>query len=163
MLTYRTADGRFVALMMLSPDRHWPDLCAVLGHPEVAADPRFADIEARRRNARACIEWLDEVFARRDLDEWRRVLAGFEGEWAPVQTPREVHDDPQVRANAYVADVDMGDGVAVPLVTSPVQFDETPGRPTRAPEHGEHTEAVLVELGLSWDEITALKQSGAIL
>ena len=44
-----------------------------------------------------------------------------------------------------------------------VQFDEQPGVPTRAPEHGEHTEAVLLELGLSWDEITAPKHAGAIL
>ena len=49
------------------------------------------------------------------------------------------------------------------MVTTPVQFDEQPGRPTRAPEHGEHTEAVLLELGLSWDEIAALKASGAVL
>jgi len=163
MQAYRTADGRFVALMMLSPDRHWTDLCTALGHPDMASDPRFVDMDARRRNARACVEGLDEIFAEQDLDEWRRVLAGFEGEWAPVQTPREVHDDPQVRTNSYIADVEMGDGVVFPLVTSPVQFDEAPGRPTRAPEHGEHTEAVLLELGLSWDEITALKDRGAIL
>jgi len=53
--------------------------------------------------------------------------------------------------------------VTIPLVVSPVQFDETPGRPTRAPEHGEHTEAVLLELGLSWDDIAELKRQGAIL
>ncbi|MGZ4704021.1 MAG: CaiB/BaiF CoA transferase family protein [Acidimicrobiales bacterium] len=163
MLSYRTADERFVALMMLSPDRHWNDLCTVLGRPEMASDPRFVDMDARRRNARACVEALDEIFAGRDLDDWCRALAGFDGEWAPVQTPREVHDDPQVRANSYVADVEVGDGVTIPLVTSPVQFDETPGRPARAPEHGEHTEAVLLELGLSWEEITALKDRGAIL
>ncbi len=163
MLTYRTADGRFLALAMLAADRHWPDLCRVLGHPEAATDPRFADMEARRRNAAACVAWLDEVFAGRDLDEWRRVLAGFAGEWAPVQTPGELHDDPQVVANGYLPDVDMGGGVSLPLVASPVQFDEQPGRPTRAPEHGEHTEAVLLGLGLSWDEITALKDRGAIL
>lgn len=163
MVTYRTADGRFIALMMLSPDRHWPDLCAAFGHPDMAVDPRFVDMDARRHHARACVERLDEIFAERDLEGWRRVLADFEGEWAPVQTPGEVHRDPQVQANGYVADVDMGNGVVVPLVTSPVQFDEAPGRPTRAPEHGEHTEAVLLELGLSWDDITALKGGGAIL
>ena len=163
MLTYRTADGRFVALTMLAPDRHWASLCRAIGEPDRAGDPRFADEGARRRHARACVEWLDAVFAARDLDHWRSALAGFPGEWAPVQTPGELHDDPQVRANGYIAAVDVGGDVPLPMVTVPVQFDGQPGRPARAPEHGEHTESVLVELGLSWDEIGALKQRGAIL
>jgi crotonobetainyl-CoA:carnitine CoA-transferase CaiB-like acyl-CoA transferase len=162
-LTYRTADDRFVTFMMLSPDRHWPDLCQRLGHPELATDPRFVDTQARRSNSRACVERLDAIFAERGFDDWRRALAGFDGEWAPVQTPAEVHDDPQVKANGYVAQVEMGNGVSLPLVTSPVQFDEQPGRPSRAPEHGEHTETVLLELGLTWDEIGGLKDQGVII
>jgi len=163
MLPYRTADGRFVALMMLAPDRRWPDLCRALGQPELAVDPRFVDIDARRRNAEACVAALDAIFASRDLDDWRQALADFEGEWAVVQTPRELHDDPQVQANGYVADVELGGGATLPLVTAPVQFDGQPGRPTRAPEHGEHTESVLLDLGLSWDEISALKDRGVVL
>jgi crotonobetainyl-CoA:carnitine CoA-transferase CaiB-like acyl-CoA transferase len=163
MLTYRTADGRFVALTMVAPDRHWPALCRAIGEPGLADDPRFADQDARRRHARACVERLDAVFGARDLAHWRRALAGFPGEWAPVQTPGELHDDPQVRANGYIAQVDVGGDEPLPMVTVPVQFDGQPGRPARAPEHGEHTEAALVELGLSWDEIGALKDRGAIL
>ena len=48
------------------------------------------------------------------------------------------------------------------MVTTPVQFDGEPGQPDRAPELGEHTEEVLLELGLSWDEIAALKDGGVI-
>jgi crotonobetainyl-CoA:carnitine CoA-transferase CaiB-like acyl-CoA transferase len=161
-LTYRTADHRFIAFMMLAPDPHWPDLCRRLGRPELAADPRFADSSARRANSRACVETLDEIFAAHDFGHWLRALAGFAGEWAPVQTPAEVHDDPQVLANGYIADTDMGNDVSLPLVTSPAQFDEQPARPTRAPEAGEHTETVLLELGMTWDEITDLKDKGVI-
>jgi crotonobetainyl-CoA:carnitine CoA-transferase CaiB-like acyl-CoA transferase len=81
---------------------------------------------------------------------------------APVQTPEEVHDGPQVRANGYIARTDMGNGVSLPLVASPVQFNEVPVRQARAPELGEHTETVLLELGMTWDEIGTLKDQGAI-
>lgn len=161
-LTYRTADGRFIAFMMLHADEHWPDLCRRLGRPDLADDERFTTGPARAAHSRACVQALDETFARRDFAHWLRALDGFAGEWAPVQSPAEVHDDPQVRANGYVADTDMGNGVSLPLVTSPAQFDERPGRPARAPEVGEHTETVLLELGMSWEEIIALKEDGSI-
>lgn len=162
MLTYRTADGRFIALQMLAPDRHWARFCAAIGHPEAATDPRFADLAARQRNARVCVEWLDAVFAARDFDEWRHALADFPGEWAPSLRPQDVADDPQVRANGYLADVDLGNGGTLPMVPAPVRFDGQPSRPQRAPEQGEHTETVLLELGLSWSDLAALKSRGII-
>ncbi len=162
MLAYRTSDGRFIVLQLLASDRHWPELCRALGEPEMATDSRFADMVARKKNARACVAWLDEVFARRDFAEWRRILADFEGEWVPSLRPEELLEDPQVVANRYLTDVDLGNGHFLPLVAVPVQFDGHPPQSRRAPEPGEHTEAVLQELGFSWEQIGDLKDRRAI-
>jgi crotonobetainyl-CoA:carnitine CoA-transferase CaiB-like acyl-CoA transferase len=162
MLPYRTQDDRFVYLQMLSPDRFWPDLCRVLGRPELAADPRYADIDARRENSRACIEWLESEFARRPLEEWKEILASFPGEWVTSVQPQELADDPQVKANGYMTGIAFDD-FELPVVTSPVCFQGERPEIGRAPELGEHTESVLLDLGLSWDELGSLKDSKAIL
>lgn len=160
--TYRTRDRRFVILVMLDADRYWADFCEVIGRPDLVADPRFVDMPARKANSHACVEILDAVFASRDYAEWCEILKKAQGVWSPFQTPLEVHSDPQVAANGYLADVEMINGSPLTVVTSPAQFDEVSARPTRAPEHGEHTEAALLDLGLSWDEISKLKESGAV-
>jgi crotonobetainyl-CoA:carnitine CoA-transferase CaiB-like acyl-CoA transferase len=160
--TYRTRDGRFIHLNMLEGDRYWPDFCTVVGHPEMIDDPRFVDMAARKENARACVEKIDEIFASRDYAEWRQIMKAAKGVWAPMQTPLEVHSDPQVAPNGYLADVEMANGSQLTLVTSPAQFDEQSVHPKRAPELGEHTETALLELGLSWDELTTLKDRAVI-
>ncbi len=65
-------------------------------------------------------------------------------------------DDRQVVANGYIGRIDDGD-VAFSLPTGAVQFDEQPTALHRAPEHGQHTDEVLQELGYDWDRIIELK------
>ncbi len=161
--TYKTADGRFINITMLESDKYWPDLCGRIGRPELADDPRFGSAAQRFENRRDCIDALDEAFAARTLEEWKEALADATGVWAIYQEPGELHDDPQVQENGYLSEVVADDGNAFTLVANPVQFDEAPAELTRAPEHGEHTEAILLDLGLDWDDIIRLKEEGAVL
>jgi crotonobetainyl-CoA:carnitine CoA-transferase CaiB-like acyl-CoA transferase len=149
--------------MMLESDRYWADFCRHVERPELIDDPRFKDAAARYENRRACVGVLDEVFASRPFAEWRSRLSTLEGVWAPMQTVREVHDDPQSVANGYLPVVASAEGIEFTLVANPVQFDETSPALSHAPDHGQHTEEVLLELGLTWPEIAAHKESGAIL
>lgn len=161
--TYRTGDGRHLTLMMLESDRFWGDFCTHVGHPELIDDPRFVDAAARYENRRECRDAIAEILAAASLGEWRTRLATMKGVWAAMQTARELHDDPQVVANGYLPTVPADDGSPVALVANPVQFDETPTELSRAPEHGQHTEEVLLELGLTWEELAGHKDTGAIL
>jgi crotonobetainyl-CoA:carnitine CoA-transferase CaiB-like acyl-CoA transferase len=160
--SYRTKDGRWLFLNMLQPDRFWPDLCTRLGRPDLVVDPRFADGRVRFENRAVCIRELDAIFAAATLAEWRTRLADAEGVWAPMQTARELADDPQARANGYLARVARGDGSDFTLVANPVQFDERSPTITPAPDLGQHTEEVLLELGLGWEDLAACKEAGAI-
>jgi crotonobetainyl-CoA:carnitine CoA-transferase CaiB-like acyl-CoA transferase len=160
--TYRTKDARHIQLVFLESDRYWPAFCEVIGRPELADDPRFVDHHARTAHAKECTALLDDVFATRSFTEWKELLKDLDAPWAPVQAVEELLDDPQVLANDYLGDVAVEGGPSYRLPSVPVQFDERPPDLRRAPEHGEHTEEILLELGYSWDDITALKDAAVI-
>lgn len=160
---YRTKDDRFLQLVMLEADVHWPDLCRRIGRPDLVDDPRFSTMPLRAENSAACVAELERAFAARTLAEWKEALADATGVWAPVQGPREIPDDPQVQANAYVRTRRTANGEEYCAVSSPVRTDGATDELRPAPEHGEHTEEVLLELGCSWEQIAHWKETQAIL
>ncbi len=159
---YRTKDGRHIQLMFLQGDRYWAEFCRAVGRDDLIDDPRFTDLAARRVNSEACVAELDLVFARHTLTEWKELLTKLDAPWAPVQSVAEVIEDPQVHANGYVGEVKLDNGQAYRLPSVPVQLDEQAPPLRRAPEHGEHTEALLQELGYDWDQISKLMEDGVI-
>jgi crotonobetainyl-CoA:carnitine CoA-transferase CaiB-like acyl-CoA transferase len=159
--SYRTKDGRHIQLVFLQGDRYWADFCQLVGRDELIGDPRFEDSAARQANREECAAELEAEFATRTFEEWKDLLARIDAPWAPVQAVEELLDDPQVLANDYIGEVSE-DGLRYRLPTVPVQFDEKPPPLRRAPEHGEHTEMVLLGLGYTWDQIIELKEAGAL-
>jgi crotonobetainyl-CoA:carnitine CoA-transferase CaiB-like acyl-CoA transferase len=160
---YCDKEGRWLWIVGLEADRHWPPLARALGHPEWAEDERFSTGAARAQNARELTSILDAVFATRTRDEW---AAEFEKEpevwWAPVQNLEEVIADPQVGACGAFCEVPDGAGTTL-LPNTPADFHGTPGDHTcMAPEQGQHTDEVLAELGLSPERIAELRASGAV-
>ncbi|TLF98284.1 CoA transferase [Nocardia cyriacigeorgica] len=160
---YKTRDNRWVQLMFLQTDRYWRGFCERIGRPDLGVDQRFVPLANLVRNQEEATAELRRIFAERDLSEWQKVLADEPGVWATLASPREVLDDPQVVANGYLMTLTDSAGNEYRTVAAPVQFDETPAPPSRAPEYGEHTELILLELGLSWAEIAAAKDAGAVL
>jgi crotonobetainyl-CoA:carnitine CoA-transferase CaiB-like acyl-CoA transferase len=161
---YATQDGGWIQLAMIQSDRHWPDLVERLGHPELLDDARFMDTASRATNRDQCVAALQAVFETAPLHEWTRRLADAVGVWAALQSPRDVHDDLQVRANGYLSYLTDEDGNEIPVVNAPVQFDEQNLRLVRlAPRLAEHTNEVLRSvLGWDADTIHDLKVVGAI-
>lgn len=160
---YKTRDGRFIQLVFLQPDRFWAGFCKRIGLPELAEDPRFVPSKNLIANTPEACKLIGDRIAAEDLAHWHEALADEPGVWAALATPKETLNDPQVKPNGYVVANHDAEGNEYQIVAAPVQFDETPPAPARAPEYGEHTEEILLELDLDWDDISAAKDSGAIL
>ena len=114
-------------------------------------------------NSTALLHILEEVFSSKTLDEWRPRLnaAGFP--WSPVQNFPEVINDPQARANDFFVSYEHPAHGPMEGVANPVKLSKSPEMVRMsAPEFGQHTEEVLLELGYSWEDIIQLKEQGAI-
>jgi crotonobetainyl-CoA:carnitine CoA-transferase CaiB-like acyl-CoA transferase len=163
MGNYQTSDGGTINLCIISPTGLIRDTFEHLGIPAAAEDPRFADVLPLIQNADAAVELIAKAFASKTFDYWRQHLRTMKGQWAPFQSLLDLAEDEQAIANDMIAEVELASGGApFRVVRGPVQFNHEPLETTRAPQASEHTEIVLMELGMDWDRIDALKESGAI-
>ena len=160
---YKTRDNRWIQFVFLQPDRFWAGFCERIGLPELATDERFVPTSNLIANAAEACTLVGQAIAGQDLEHWRKALQDEPGVWAALATPKETLNDPQVEPNGLTITNIDDNGVEYQIVAAPVQFNETAPLPARAPEHGQHTEEILLELDLDWDDISAAKDSGAIL
>jgi len=158
--TFRTADG-WAVIGGVGDDR-WPAFCRAVGMPELERDERFVHAGARKDHLDALYELLDDKFLAKTTREWIAVLEAHDMICAPVQDYGEVTSDAQALANDYLLDVEHPSNGRTQVIGAPWRFSETPAAvAAAAPELGQHTEEILLSLGYTWEQITALRDAGA--
>lgn len=159
---FKTADNHWISLLQRQGEKDWPKLARALEVEHLVNDPRFATVRARREHGAELVPLLDEAFAARPLAEIAPALDAEQMIWAPVLTAAEAIADPQALAAGCVVQTPKHDGGLMNAPAAPIRFpgaDDGPKGPS--PRPGEHTRAVLAELGYSKEEIDALYASGA--
>ena len=161
---YRCRDDRWFLLSLTADERRWPDLTACLDRADLAADPRFATIEARRAHARELIAVLDDVFAKKEWAEWRAILERSGIAFGVVGTLDDIPGDRQMRDSGALVPIDDSRAGAALTVSVPFEMDgQDKTKATMAPGIGEHTMEVLREAGFADGEIQRLLQIGAVV
>ena len=155
---YPTKDGWI--FIMCNKEKFWPALCDLIERPDWISDPRFSTFAHRLDNRDALTELLDETLTGRSTDVW---LARFAGQVpaAPVNDIAQALDNPFVTENDRLQTLTHPSAGEYRLVAPPVRSGETP--PSRpAPALGEHTDALLTELGYDAERLRDLRSSGVI-
>lgn len=163
---YRCADGKWILLCEPHADRFWEAFCRALGMDNWLQRPELATSVARRQHAEELNAGIAEVFMKRTRDEWvgliKKKVSGMA--FSPILTIEEVLQDPQAQSMNYIIEYNHPVLGRIKTFGYPMEFSETPMEiKSRPPEHGEHTESVLREIGgYSWEEIGQFREEGVI-
>jgi crotonobetainyl-CoA:carnitine CoA-transferase CaiB-like acyl-CoA transferase len=161
---FRTRDDAWICLVPRTGEVDLPRIARALEAPEIATDPRFSGVRARRDNAAAIIDLMDAAFARFTLAELGPRLDAEELVWAPAQTLAQAAADPQVLASGAIVEMpSQVPGETFLSPASPARFvgaDDGPKGP--GPTVGQHTREILAATGYTDSEIEAMLASGAV-
>jgi len=156
-----TADG-YIALVGVLPDKRQA-LYEAAGVPELIEDERFAPIIYTTEIRQELFRLLADGFKAKTTDEWAAILDRIEVRYAPVNDYEQAASDPLVTTNKYIVELEDFNGETRRVVGSPIKMSDTPTSPSAsAPELGQHTEEILLELGYSWEQIGELRDLQAI-
>jgi len=152
----------YVYLVIATP-RMWEQLCAAMGRPELAADPRFSGWIARHQNGAACYAEIAKWTRGKTKHEAMRILASAGVPCGAVNDSRDLFADPHLRARGFVVELEHPAHGRVAHLGNPLRLSESRVPLRAAPGLGAQTNEVLrADLGLSDTELGRLSDAGVI-
>ncbi len=157
---YRCRDNRWIILSLLSEERQWPALARCLGRDDLTADPRFLTTPDRHANSVALIAIFDEIFATRDLSDWRQALDGSGLVFGIVNILDDIPNDQQMKDNEVLVPFEND---TLLTVNSPIWVTGAQKvQPRKPPGVGEHSDEILRNAGYADADIAKLRATGAV-
>lgn len=157
---YKCKDGRWLILSLLNEERQWPALARCLGREDLLTDERFATKAARHARSLELIRIFDEIFATKDLAEWRRLLDGNGLVFGVVGILDDIPHDQQMLDNEVLVPFEND---TMLTINSPIWIDGARKVPPRKPPGiGEHSDEILRSAGYDDEAIRTLRAAGAV-
>jgi crotonobetainyl-CoA:carnitine CoA-transferase CaiB-like acyl-CoA transferase len=159
---YKAADGYLV--VACPNERHAQNLFRAIGREDLLEDPKFNNVISRFINQGEVNALLEEVFARKTIEEWAPLLDRFQVPWDPVNTIDKALSDRQVLARDMVVEIEHAcSGEKYKTVGNPIKASDTVQDYAPAPLLGQHTRDVLADiLGYDGERITGLFEAGTV-
>ena len=160
-MVYDTSDGYIIVSTVAH--REWQAFCRAADRRDWLEDPRFQNTAGLVAHAAERLEMMAEVLKTQTTEYWLEVLDEVDVPCAPVLTRDNVHLNPQVQANGIIVEQEHPVVGLVRQARPAEQMDVTPSAISGpAPTLGQHTEEVLLEMGLNHERISELRESGAL-
>jgi len=152
---YKTKDG-WIYLMLNKPT-FWPQLCELIGHPELIDDPRYADYALRLERRDELTELLDGYLSTRTTSEW---LKDFNGKIpaAPVLSPTDALKNPFLEGRNRIQELHDSQNNPMQLLVSPIEAGIDHSTDTAAPALGQHTDEILQSIGYEQADIDEMRE-----
>ena len=159
--TYPTRDGFLVVAVAL--DSSWKRFCTAVGRPDLIDHPRLGKNAGRISHREELEPLIEEILAERTTEEWAAIMDQHGVPASPINTIDKVVRLPQTLQQELIVDIPHPDIPELKAQGMAIRLSDTPGSiRLPPPKLGEHTDAILCELGLSHEEIAELRRQGAL-